>query len=690
MDGVSVYIDSEYGGATDYWGATVNGLLERTYTLKLTKSGYKDWTKQVSITAGNTTTVYAYLEPEAGQTPTPTLIPTFTPTSTPTPTPTPFGSWSDGFESYETGSFPSTNWVPDANALDTANNYVDATKAFSGSKSLRLYGQVGGCWGALTYRPINVKPPYYVEVKVNNGSENLSGCHPLRAALAIYEGTSWTNRGRSLVVFIGDGQIRTSWDGGGTSDMSGPEGNRLVLGEYSPGIWYTVRVKYEILDASTVRLTYWINGVYKGEHDFTTSSVEASFTNLSLTAWEGTAWFDDVKVWAAEPPAENTFTGSVALPSQVSTDPKVIGTNITLALAFILLFYFAATLFNSTIKANYEIIRGWVSRASGLFKLLIGSVSRKTSRRKNIRARGYLRILLSVLLCALIYCYLDSYFTYNLTGLALFLSLALTIGIVTNCYQGGQSLFGRTFYDIRSRFSIYPIAILIAIAFVVFSRAINFHPGLIYGFVGGYVIFLGSMKADTADERGEVRKAAIVVLCGALLITSVALLAFYLRTFIPRSSEGEMNFWISLADGILAGVFVGGIQGLFFSLVPLTFLDGAKITAWKWWVWPLVMAPLAFIFWHIMINKAETFSNIAGNMGARMMWGIVAFFLLLSVVTWLYFRWRYKTTPVEAKVKQPTIPAGKHTTYCPTCHEAVPEGAHFCSKCGAPLSQSAE
>ena len=288
-----------------------------------------------------------------------------------------------------------------------------------------------------------------------------------------------------------------------------------------------------------------------------------------------------------------------------------------MALTFIFVFYFAATLFNSTIKANYETIRGWLSRASGLFKPLIGSVSRKTSKLKNMRARGYLRIVLSMLLCALIYCYLDSNFSYNLTGLALFLSLALAIGIVTNCYQGGQSLFGRVRYGIRSRFNIYPIAILIAIAFVAFSRAINFHPGLIYGFVGGYVLFLGSMKAVRADERGEVRKAAIVVICGALLMTSVALLAFFLRAFIPQASEGARGFWVSLADGILAGVFVSGIQGLFFLLLPLTFLDGAKITAWKWWVWPFVMAPVVFIFYHIMINKGATFPNVAGNMGAH-------------------------------------------------------------------------
>ncbi len=67
LTGVSVYVADEYGGKTDYYsGATINGLVVGTYTLKLSMAGYKDWTKQVSITVGKTTTVYAYLESGTG------------------------------------------------------------------------------------------------------------------------------------------------------------------------------------------------------------------------------------------------------------------------------------------------------------------------------------------------------------------------------------------------------------------------------------------------------------------------------------------------------------------------------------------------------------------------------------------------------------------------------------------------
>ena len=66
--GASVFVGNEFGGTTNSsWGSTsVEGLISGKYTLKITESGYKDWTKQVTITDKQTTTVYAYLESGTG------------------------------------------------------------------------------------------------------------------------------------------------------------------------------------------------------------------------------------------------------------------------------------------------------------------------------------------------------------------------------------------------------------------------------------------------------------------------------------------------------------------------------------------------------------------------------------------------------------------------------------------------
>ena len=553
--------------------------------------------------------------------PTATHAPTPTPVLTPTPTPS--GSWSDSFESYETGSFPSANWTPDANALDTANNYVDATKAYSGSKSLRLYGQVGGCWSAETDRPVNINPPYYIEVKINNGFENLSGCHPSRAWIILREGTSWTNPGRALVTFNGNGKIET-FDG-------------MVLGNYSSGVWYSVKVKYEILSSSKVRVSYWINDSYKGYEDSDAIKEEANLTDLDLTAAEGTAWFDDVKVWAAEPapPEENTIGGSVARLNELSTDPEVIGTNIGLAIATVLVFYLAATVFNSTVKDNYETIQGWLGRASARLRFRRTSTSKTIDdQRAGIKPmiRVFLEAALVAAICALIYIFLDPYFKNALRGSALFLSLFIGITIATLGYEGTQVLMSERRFSVPAAIKIYWIAIVVAGICVGLSKAIHFHPGLIYGFVGAYAAL-----SISKDKRLNKRQQAMTILAGTIVILIVSVSAFFLRELVINQWGGE-SFGRMLVEDILVAAIVLGLEGLVFALaIPVAFMDGGKLRSWNFWGWFVVAGVIAYVFYWIIINKDGRIQEAASNMKFIAMYLLMGLSLAISWGIWLYF-----------------------------------------------------
>jgi hypothetical protein len=58
----NIYVGGEPGGTTQgSQGKTINGLLPGTYTVKITESGFKDWTGQVTISAGQTATINAEL-----------------------------------------------------------------------------------------------------------------------------------------------------------------------------------------------------------------------------------------------------------------------------------------------------------------------------------------------------------------------------------------------------------------------------------------------------------------------------------------------------------------------------------------------------------------------------------------------------------------------------------------------------
>ena len=64
----SVYVDNVLKGTTDSWGSLNVQLEPGTYTVKLTKPGYKDWSKQVAITTGQTTQLYGLAEQGTGVT----------------------------------------------------------------------------------------------------------------------------------------------------------------------------------------------------------------------------------------------------------------------------------------------------------------------------------------------------------------------------------------------------------------------------------------------------------------------------------------------------------------------------------------------------------------------------------------------------------------------------------------------
>jgi len=189
--------------------------------------------------------------------------------------------WRENFESYTAGDWPSS-WVPDGNATNTATNYIDDIVYSSETKSLRLFGLLGSCWGSLALRPIDLNPPYQIHLKVRNGDESLSGCHPDRATVQLRQGTNWWNPARRLMLFKGDGTIVSC--------------NERVLGEYSTLEWYSVRILYEKVSAGEVKISYWINDVSKGSDICAAIPEEDQLTNLDLETQEGTVWIDDVKV----------------------------------------------------------------------------------------------------------------------------------------------------------------------------------------------------------------------------------------------------------------------------------------------------------------------------------------------------------------------------------------------------------
>ena len=347
------------------------------------------------------------------------------------------------------------------------------------------------------------------------------------------------------------------------------------------------------------------------------------------------------------PPTENSIQGSVSTPQNLPKDAKTIATESILAIVTVLIFYFSATLFNSTIKENYKTFQNWSSNISKRLTFLHIS-STALPNRLNLnktKLRLYLEGILVVVICTLIYWFLDPYFAEKLKGIILFISLAIGIAIATFGYDGIQVLISRRSFKVPSIIGMYPLAIPIAIICVLVSRAINFHPGLIYGFVGSYIAL--TISTELTDKRN-----AILVLCGTGVVFVICVLAFFARGPLQNHAVGS---WQNIVDSILAATVAIGLEGLVFLFVPLTFLDGHKVIRWNFWIWLSTAFLLTFLFWWIIIIQNRDLKLAAIQMGAVSMYVLMGLSLTISFGIWLFFKRHHKVS-IGDKDQTPASP----------------------------------
>ena len=350
-----------------------------------------------------------------------------------------------------------------------------------------------------------------------------------------------------------------------------------------------------------------------------------TWNTLENHAWSWENW--QVKMLLFNAYSKETkegFAASVPLPAQVSTSPEVIETNVLLVSVLVLLFYAAASIFNGTFKENYETITGWREfiRACPWRRKTNAPVS--PSRKQ----RHFLEIALILVITAVINSLVDPGFGISSKGLIVFSAMVITSVASIYGYDGIRVLITRHRYHAGATIKAYPLAILLAIIFVGISRLINFYPGFIFGFVGAFTVL---PYASSINEHQRF----IGILWGVLTIMFISLAAFLLRQPLAGWPDG---FWHSITDTALVALFVGGLEGLLFGLLPVTFLDGGVVAAWKRWVWLIVYIIITFFLFSTVINQSEILTGAVKNMKVIWLSVLVAASFVFSLIFWLFFR----------------------------------------------------
>lgn len=205
------------------------------------------------------------------------------------------GQWAtifeDGFESYSAGQFPSSNWQPWHNcSSDPTNNIVTAAQAYSGNKSLQVYGaHDGGCWSATAVHLINSLPQklHIGAYLLASGETGTGSCGDGDIYLGLNHQTeAATNYNFWNVGFREDMNVHLSIRGVGDE----------LLQSYSLGQWYHVEIE---LDTSAETVTVWVDGTSYGPYSWSSGSLPyplSEYRGVSIISNDGKGWGDDVTV----------------------------------------------------------------------------------------------------------------------------------------------------------------------------------------------------------------------------------------------------------------------------------------------------------------------------------------------------------------------------------------------------------
>jgi hypothetical protein len=316
--------------------------------------------------------------------------------------------------------------------------------------------------------------------------------------------------------------------------------------------------------------------------------------------------------------------------------PAVVGTNALLALLFMLLFALTAEILNSTLDDHREVLAGWTDRLLRGRLRLLRPLARLEAGFDNLAGRGragaVTNLAGTLLLLGLVYGFLSPEFGPNGAGLVLVLSVGLGLGVLLYLKYGLKALIVRRWHHTPAGVRSYGAAILVAAICVTASRFLDFHPGIVYGFVASLAV-LAPLELPPRDE-------ARLMLLPTGAVLAVGLVAFFLLDPLRAAIGTTDSFLPSLAESVLVILYIGGLESVAINLLPITYMDGAKVMRWNRLAWALSFSVAMFLWWQLLFNRNQEYADAFKQSGVLVVAAMLAFFMATTGVVWTYFRVR--------------------------------------------------
>jgi predicted outer membrane repeat protein len=285
----------------------------------------------------------------------------------------------------------------------------------------------------------------------------------------------------------------------------------------------------------------------------------------------------------------STIASSLLSPFQAFKPLKTVVVDAGIAAGAVLLIAFPSQIFNYTFLANYDEIRQSWQR---LFRRKGKRGHPATTTRDFTTNRFVFGVV--VLIGALLSSLNDPHFGIHMSSLVTYLAVVGSItvgaavpGLVTRAYHRGR--FGAAEASLHA----LPAGLAVAAGCVLVSRLTGFQPGYLYGVVVG-LQFNRELKPH---EKGH------IVALTTLTTLVVAVAAWFAWVPINHVAERPGAFvGLVLLDDLLAAVFVSGLVGSVFGLIPLQFLPGHTLKQWRRGAWAAVFAIALFGLIQVMIR----------------------------------------------------------------------------------------
>ena len=314
-------------------------------------------------------------------------------------------------------------------------------------------------------------------------------------------------------------------------------------------------------------------------------------------------------------------------PNQVPLGAADILRSLALAAGMLLLIAFPAQLFNSTMQSHYDEVMGWFEPVRRLGRVLTRRTAPPGQAPQSTPGWAIAAVLAGASLLSAV---LDPAFGANVTTAETIVGALLGLCVTTFLYSWVQAAHAYRITGERGRFHVYRGGIAIAVFCVLLSRITGAQPGYMYGVMLAYTV--AATRTLPRHHRG--RMTAVVF--GAILLTSIAVWI----AWIPVKSAATAHTvfpLVALSSG-MSTIFLAGMTSLVFSLMPLRFLDGEHLWAWRRGVWLALFGAGMFLFVHVVLDAAST--AVSPQRSYAVAIGMFTGFGVLSTAFWAYFRFR--------------------------------------------------